>query len=95
MEGSKAPAGRQVWLPLEGKLSQPISREAVTDEVEPAAFDRLSTNGDADTSSVIRLAGDAGCHLPLQGKACLTGLSCSIIKFCEEQKKTEATLDLL
>ena len=57
------------WLPLEGKLSQPISREAVTDEVEPAAFDRLSTNGDADTSSVIRLAGDAGCHLPLQGKA--------------------------
>ena len=33
------PYDRRVWLPLEGKLSQPIPREAATDEVEPAAFD--------------------------------------------------------
>ncbi len=56
-------------LPLEGKLSRPISREAVTDEVEPPVFDRECTDGETDTSSVIRLAGDAGCHLPLKGKA--------------------------
>ena len=60
---------RRIWLPLEGKLSQPIPREAVTDEVEAAAFERLRTKGYIDTSSVIRLAGDAGCHLPLKGKA--------------------------
>ena len=56
-------------LPLEGKLSRPISRETVTDEVEPPVFDRECTDGETDTSSVIRLAGDAGCHLPLKGKA--------------------------
>ena len=56
-------------LPLEGKLSRPISREAVTDEVEPPVFDRECTDGETDTSSVIRLAGDAGCHLTLKGKA--------------------------
>ena len=46
-----------------------MSARAVTDEVEVAAFDRLHTGRDKGTSSVIRLAGDAGCHLPLEGKA--------------------------
>ena len=59
----------------EGKLSRRVSARAVTDEVKVAAFDRLHTGRDKYTSSVIRLAGDAGCHLPLEGKACLTDLS--------------------
>ena len=41
----------------------------VTDEVEPPVFDRECTDGETDTSSVIRLAGDAGCRLPLKRKA--------------------------
>jgi len=56
-------------LPLAGEPSRPISREAVTDEVELPVSDRLSAEGTTDTPSVIRLAGDAGCRLPLKGKA--------------------------
>ena len=58
---------RKECLPLEGKVPQ--CRNTGANEVEPAVSDRLRTYGDAATSSVIRLAGDAGCHLPLQGKA--------------------------
>ena len=36
--------------------------------MEPADLERHCAGG-VNTSSVIRLAGDAGCHLPLKGKA--------------------------
>ena len=39
------------------------------DKVEFPAFDRQRADGSADTSSVIRIAEDAGRHLPLEGKA--------------------------
>ena len=38
-------------------------------EVTASEMSEHRANGKGDTSSVIRLAGDAGCHLPLQGKA--------------------------
>ena len=64
-----AMTGASFGLPLEGKLSRRVSDRAVTDEVELTAFGKFHRGGNIDTSSVIRLAGDAGCHLPLKGKA--------------------------
>ena len=50
-------------------MSWPISREAMTDEVELAASERYSSISEGDTSSVSPLAGDGAIHLPLKGKA--------------------------
>ena len=54
MRGQRA--DKVQWLPLEGKLSQPIPREAVTDEVELPVSARIWYRRSASTSSVIRLA---------------------------------------
>ena len=52
-------------LPLEGKVS-PQATEEVSYRIA-VSFDGCK-NGTNDTSSVIRLAGDAGCHPPLKGR---------------------------
>ena len=52
-------------LPLEGKVS-PQATEEVSYR-KAVSFDGCE-NGTNNTSSVIRLAGDAGCHPPLEGR---------------------------
>ena len=56
---------RSQVLPLEGKVS-PQATEEVTYRAA-ASFDGCKS-GTKITSSVIRLAGDAGCHPPLKGR---------------------------
>ena len=56
---------RSQVLPLEGKVS-PQATEEVSYRIA-VSFDGCK-NGTKITSSVIRLAGDAGCHPPLEGR---------------------------
>ena len=56
---------RSQVLPLEGKVS-PQATEEVSYRIA-VSFDGCK-NGTKITSSVIRLAGDAGCHPPLKGR---------------------------
>ncbi len=56
---------RSQVLPLEGKVS-PQATEEVSYRIA-VSFDECKS-GTNDTSSVIRLAGDAGCHPPLKGR---------------------------